>query len=69
MICLISLDVSISLRVNLSAISAMSFTGTSLNGSLNAMIDWPWVRAVFVKNLRRISSVNAETMGSIVLLL
>ena len=39
-ICRISLEVKISFRVNLSAISAMSLTGTSLKGSLKMTIDW-----------------------------
>ena len=62
----ISLGDRISFLVNLSAISASSDTGTSLNGSLKNAIDWNCDRAVLVRNFRFISSAMADTKGSIV---
>ena len=64
--CRISLEVMISLRVILSAISAMSLMGTSLNGSLKNRIDCFCDRAVLVRNFLFISSTMADRMGSMV---
>nr|DAG09080.1 MAG TPA: hypothetical protein [Caudoviricetes sp.] len=64
--CRISLEVMISFRVILSAISAMSLMGTSLNGSRKNRIDCFCDRAVLVRNFLLISSTMADRMGSIV---
>ena len=50
MICLNSLEDNNSLRVNLSAVSAILVTDINLNGSLKNIIACPCVLAVLVKN-------------------
>src|SRR4051794_18154431 len=65
----ISLDEVISLRANLSAISAMPPSppsGINLNGSRKYMIDCPCVRAVLVRKVRIMASVIASNSGSMV---
>ena len=66
MACRNSLEVMISLRVNLSAISATAETGVSLNGSRKYITDSRFARSSSVRNFRRISSTAAATMGSMV---